>query len=85
MRKIFILILILFVFLFGLSIGGSFNKSSSKLFEEAKEQFESEIINPENNYSNSPLVPNNNIVNIIAKKAENLIDGVIDKIFSFLS
>lgn len=85
MRKLFLLVCIFFVFLFGLTIGGNFNKGASQLFEETKDQFESEIIDPDNNYNNVILVPDDNIVNKAAKKAEKVIDSVIDKLFSFLS
>lgn len=84
MKKIACLVIIFFVFLFGLTIGGSFNKGASQLFEESKEQFENEIVNPDNNYNSVPLVPNDNIVNKTAKKVEKIIDTVIDKLFSFL-
>mgnify|MGYP003511336295 CR=1 FL=1 len=50
-----------------------------------KEEFENEIVVPDNNYQASQLVPNDNIVNKAAKKFEKIIDKVIDKIFSFLS
>ena len=85
MKKIFVLIIICFMFLFGLTIGGSFNKGASQLFEETKEEFENEIVKPDNNYQALQLVPNDNIVNKAAKKFEKIIDKVIDKIFSFLS
>ncbi|MBP3504027.1 MAG: hypothetical protein J6K18_02780 [Bacilli bacterium] len=85
MKKIFVLIIICFMFLFGLTIGGSFNKGASQLFEETKEEFENEIVVPDNNYQAMQLVPNDNIVNKAAKKFEKIIDKVIDKIFSFLS
>lgn len=85
MRKIFVLVLVFFIFLFGLTIGGNFNKGASQLFEESKNQFESEITNPNNNYDSIMLVPEGNLINKTAKKVEKVIDNVIDKLFSFLS
>lgn len=85
MKKVFILVCIFFVFLFGLTIGGNFNKGASHLFEESKNQFESEITNPNNDYNSVTLVPDGNLINKTAKKIEKVIDNVIDKVFSFLS
>lgn len=85
MRKVFLLVCIFFVFLFGLTIGGNFNKGASHLFEESKHQFESEITNPNNEYDGVALIPDDNLINKAAKKAEQVIDNVIDKIFSLLS
>ena len=85
MKKVFLLVCVFFIFLFGLTIGGNFNKGSGQLFEESKKEFESEIINPDNEYNNKLLVPDDGFVNKTAKKIEKVIDGVIDKIFSYLS
>ncbi len=85
MKKVFLLVCVVFIFLFGLTIGGNFNKGAGQLFEESKKEFESEIINPDNEYNNKLLVPNDGFVNKTAKKIENVIDGVIDKLFSYLS
>lgn len=85
MKKVFLLVCVFFIFLFGLTIGGNFNKGRGQLFEESKKEFESEIINPDNEYNNKLLVPDDGFVNKTAKKIEKVIDGVIDKIFSYLS
>jgi predicted PurR-regulated permease PerM len=85
MRKIFLLIVSFFIFLFGISLGGNFNKGSSQLFEQSKEEFENIIITPDNMYENIDLVPEDYVINKTAKKVEKIIDSVIDKIFSFLS
>ena len=85
MKKVFVLITVFFIFLFGLTLGGNYNKGASQLFEESKNQFENEIVNPNNDYNNIMLVPDDNVINKTAKKIEKVIDGVIDKIFSFLS
>lgn len=85
MRKIFGLVCVFFIFLFGLTIGGNFNKGASQLFEESKNEFESEIVKPNNDYNNVILVPDDSVINKTAKKIEDVIDGVIDKLFSFLS
>lgn len=85
MRKVFLLIVSFFIFLFGISLGGNFNKGSSQLFEQSKEEFENIIITPDNVYENIDLVPEDYVINKTAKKVEKIIDSVIDKIFSFLS
>ena len=85
MRKIFLLIVSFFIFLFGISLGGNFNKGSSQLFEQSKEEFENIIITPDNMYENIDLVPEDYVINKTAKKVEKIIYSVIDKIFSFLS
>jgi predicted PurR-regulated permease PerM len=85
MRKVFLLIVSFFIFLFGISLGGNFNKGSSQLFEQSKEEFENIIITPDNMYENIDLVPEDYTINKTAKKVEKIIDSVIDKIFSFLS
>ncbi len=85
MRKLFLIIVVFFIFLFGLTIGGNYSKGSSKLFEESKKDFESEITNPNNDYNNVTLVPEDSMINKTARKLEDAIDRVIDKIFSFLS
>ena len=85
MRKLFLIIVVFFIFLFGLTIGGNYSKGSSKLFEESKQDFEGQIINPNNEYNNIILVPEESMINKTAKKLEDAIDSVIDKIFSFLS
>lgn len=85
MKKVFLLVIFFFIFLFGLTIGGSFNNSQSQLFEEAKDKFETEISNPNNEYDGQILVPSSNIISKTAKKIESTIDELIDKLFSFLS
>lgn len=85
MRKILLVLVIFFIFLFGLSLGGNFDNGASQLFEQSKEEFENVIITPDNMYENVNLVPKDYIINKTAKKAEKLIDNVIDKLFSFLS
>lgn len=85
MKKVFVLIGLFFIFLFGLTIGGNFNKGASQLFEKSKNQFENEIVNPDNSYNNIDLVPNENLINKTARKVEKTIDRFIDKIFSMLS
>ncbi len=85
MKRLFVLIVLFFVFLFGLTVGGSYNKGASELFEETKNKFENEIKDPNNEYESYSLVPQDNFVNKSAKKAEDIIEKIIDKLFSFLS
>ena len=85
MKKVIIILVCFFIFLFGLTLGGSFNSSSSKLFEESLDKFEEQIKDPLNEYESKALVPESNIINKTAKKCESFIDDLIDKLFSFLS
>ena len=85
MKNIGILVMVILIFLFGITLGGNFNKSSSMIFEENKEYFENEITKPNNNYLPKELVPKKNVVNSVANKLEGIIDSTIDKLFSFLS
>lgn len=85
MKKLGILIIIILIFLFGITLGGNFNKSSIMIFEENKEYFENEISKPNNNYLPKELVPKKNVVNNTANKLEGIIDSTIEKLFSFLS
>ena len=85
MKKVFLIIVFIFIFLFGITLGGSFNNSQSHLFDEVKDKFESEITNPNNEYDSPLLIPKSNIINKTAKKLESTIDELIDKLFSFLN
>lgn len=84
MKKVLAILGVICFFFLGLSIGGSFSKGASNIFEEAKDEFESNIESTEE-YDTKPLVPEENIVN----KTAHTIDGflteklknVIDKLF----
>ena len=79
MKKIIVVLSIFIFFLLGISIGNN-NSKQSELFEEAKKEFENEIINPNNNYESKKLIPEQNIVNKIANKIDDIIETISDKI-----
>lgn len=85
MKKFGVILICLLIFLFGITLGGNFNKSANMIFEEQKNNFESEITKPNNDYNSTELVPNKNIINNTANKIENIIDSAIEKLFSFLT
>lgn len=82
MNKIFNIFLILIVFLLGIQIGTSYveNYSSNDLFEIAKDEFETEIVKPNNNYETKQLAPKKYLPNKIADKISSIFDKLIDKI-----
>lgn len=83
MKKIFILVTIIFIFIIGLKLGNN-NYSANYLLEQEKDKFEQEIIMPNNDYEAKEFVPKDNIVNKVAKKVDNTIDKIIDKIKGIL-
>ncbi|MCI6716224.1 MAG: hypothetical protein SOZ32_01210 [Bacilli bacterium] len=74
MKKVVVIFLILVFFLIGINIGGSYH-NYSKMFEDAKNEFEEEITLPDNNYEPKTLKPKEGLINKIA----NGIDGIIEK------
>ena len=79
MKKIGLIIIIFVVFLLGINVGNNKSKQSV-LFEEAKDNFELEIVKPDNNYEEKQLAPNQSFVNKIANKIDNIIKTISDKI-----
>lgn len=83
--KKFLIVVGLFVFLLlGIQLGSDIDNSRNLIIEEAKEQFENEIIKEDNNYQNILLEPEDNVVNSVAKKIDNVINKVMDKLKSFM-
>ncbi len=74
MKKLVIVLVIILFFLVGLNIGGSYH-NYSKMFENAKDEFENEITLPDNNYKPKALKPKEGLINKIASS----IDGIIEK------
>lgn len=74
--------LIIIVLLVGVKIGSSndFDSSHYDLFESAKNEFEQEIIKPNNKYENIELKPKEYLPNKIASKINKLIEKIINKI-----
>lgn len=80
MKKVIIILVIFFVFLFGISLGGAFSNTDSKLFEESLDEFEKEITKRNNNYESKTLVPEENKVNLVAHKIDKFMDDKIRSI-----
>lgn len=81
--KLLVIIFSCFIFfLFGLNCSSTATKG--QLFEYQKEQYEQEIINPNNNYQPSELVPKDNIVNKTAHKIDDVIEKILEKMKSIL-
>lgn len=78
MKRVVGILIIIIIFLVGIKIGSntSFSSSSVDLFENAKEEFEEEIVLPNNEYKNIELKPKeylpNKIANIISKILEKM-------------
>ncbi len=81
MKKIILVFIMITLFLSGLSLGGNFSSGASNFFEEAKDNFEDQITNPNNDYQNIDLVPNEYLINKTAHKIEKFINDKISSIF----
>ena len=79
MKKIIYFILILFVFILGISLGGN-SYTKNKIVDDAIEKFEEDIQKEDNNYEPIMLKPNSNIFNKLSKRIENIIDLLSEKI-----
>ena len=79
MKKIIYILLILFVFILGVTLGDT-SYTKNKIVDDAIEKFEEDIQKENNEYANIKLKPSSNIFNNIANKIENLIDLVSEKI-----
>lgn len=82
MRKLISILLIIIIFLVGIKIGSSSSivNSSNDLFEQAKDDFENEIVMPDNDYKNIDLKPKEYLPNKIARKISSILEKLIDKI-----
>ena len=67
MKKLLIVAIIIAIFIIGLKLGEE-TYNTNYLLEQEKEIFESEITNPNNDYQAKEFVPEDNIVNKVAKK-----------------
>ena len=77
-----VVLLGILILLVGIKIGSSnnVNSISNDLFEQAKDQFEEEIKMPNNEYENIELKPKEYLPNKIAKKVNNIIEKIINKL-----
>lgn len=79
MKNIIIVFLIFLFFLIGLNIGNNSN-TYNKLFEESIDNFEEEIVKPNNDYSAKDLKPKEGLINKIANKIDSIIEAISDKV-----
>lgn len=86
MKKKFLRIIPIIALIFlGIIIGNSYKIGSSNFFEEAKDRFEEEITNPNNNYQPEPIYPKGNLTSDIALKIDNGIESVLGGLFRKLA
>ena len=79
MKKVLVVVIIIVFFLIGLNVGGSYH-NYSKMFEDAKTEFEEEITLPDNNYEPKTLKPKEGIINKVASAIDGLIEKISDKL-----
>lgn len=80
MKKLIIVVIIFFVFLGGITLGGKFNEGTSNFFEDKKVEFERKITDPNGNYENVDLEPNEYGINKTAHKIDNILGDTLKKI-----
>ena len=79
MKKFLLIMFIILTFLIGISIGNN-SSAYNKLFEKSLDEFEEEIVKPNNTYDSKDLKPNEGLINKIANKIDNIIESISDKI-----
>lgn len=81
MKRVLSILIVIIIFLIGIKIGSNNSISQTDdLFEKAKEEFEQEIIIPDNEYQNIDLKPKEYLPNKIAKVINNIIDKITSKL-----
>ncbi|MCM1513596.1 MAG: hypothetical protein NC090_01210 [Anaeroplasma bactoclasticum] len=83
MKKLCMIALVLFIFIFGLKMGET-SHSPNSILEKEKDKFETEIVTPNNGYTPKTLQPEENMVNKTAHKIDRMIDQVVEKMKSIL-
>lgn len=84
MKKILVVIVFLIVFLFGIKVGNSYTINDNNIFENNKNRFEQEIVNPDNDYNSNNHVIEENLSNKIARKIDETIEKILGKILNSL-
>lgn len=84
MKKILVVIVFLIVFLFGIKVGNSYTINDNNIFENNKNRFEQEIVNPDNDYNSNNHVIEDNLSNKIARKIDETIEKILGKILNSL-
>ncbi len=80
MKKIGYIIILLVIFIFGLSLGTKGTTSKNRLIDDAKNEFEEEITNPNNDYESIKEDYDENIFNSSADFIDDFLQEIIDKI-----
>lgn len=81
MKRVLSILIVIIIFLIGIKIGSNNSISQTDdLFENAKEEFEQEIVIPDNEYQNIDLKPKEYLPNKIAKVINNIIDKITSKL-----
>ena len=81
MKRVLSILIAIIIFLIGIKIGSNNSISQTEdLFENAKEEFEHEIVIPDNEYQNIDLKPKEYLPNKIAKVINNIIDKITSKL-----
>jgi len=83
MKKVCIFLIIFIAFVLGLRLAGT-GTSTSKILENEIDQFEEQITKPQNEYRPKQYIPEENIVNKTARKIDNTIEKIIDKLKSIV-
>lgn len=81
-KKLLIIILASIFFLIGIRLGGKYTISQSNLFEASKDEFETQIVIPNNQYETKTLAPTPGVANKVAQKIDGIITTLIDKIIN---
>ena len=78
--KIRTILLVVIVLILGIIIGGQNSVGTNNYFEETKDEFENEIVKPNNKYVPKEMVVEGNAISKVAVKIDDLINTVIDKV-----
>lgn len=79
MNKVMIFILIIVVFIFGINLSDT-TISTNEILKDNINNFESEIIQPDNEYKPSELIPKRNKVSSVANKIDETFDNIFEKV-----
>lgn len=78
--KIRTILLIFVMLIMGIIIGSQNSVGTNNYFEETKDEFEQEIINPNNTYEPKKTVVEGNVLSKAAVKIDDLINTIINKV-----
>ncbi len=73
------------LFVFGIIIGGRYRIGSSNYFEEAKEEFEQQITDPNGHYEPLPLTPEGDFTSDVALRIDKALEKIVGGIFRRLA